>query len=443
MQMGYVEPCGCSGRENQKGGLSRRFNLLKKLRTDGWDVVPVDVGGQIERYGKQSELKFQSTIDALKAMHYRAVALGTDDLRLPADVLLAAVADVDPENPSPFVSANVGVFDFDQVPRFRAIKAGKMTIGVTAVLGESERKQINSAEIKSKPADEALKEVLPQLEAAKCDQLVLLAHATKAEAAELAKKFPQFGFIVVAYGAAIPPREPEILPDTKTRLIEIGEKGMAANVIGFFDDPQTPVRFQTVALDARFDKMEIAGKTVGPPDEMKQSLASYQDQLKLLGLAGLNVKPAAHPSGNQFVGSKTCGECHTKVYAVWEKTPHAHALDTLEKQSPPRQYDPECLSCHVTGWSPQKFYPFKGGYESVAKTPQLAQNGCENCHGPGSAHVAAENGNVPTGQTAEELRAAMRVPATEKTCIECHDGDNSIHFDFDTYWPKVVHKGKN
>ena len=31
MQMGYIEPCGCSGKENQKGGLSRRASLLEKL----------------------------------------------------------------------------------------------------------------------------------------------------------------------------------------------------------------------------------------------------------------------------------------------------------------------------------------------------------------------------------------------------------------------------
>ncbi len=445
MQMGYVEPCGCSGRENQKGGLSRRHNLIKKLVADGWNVVPVDVGGQIHRYGKQSELKFQATIDALKTMHYQAVALGADDLRLPADVLTAAVVEVDKENPSPFVSANAALFGFDQpfMPRMRIIPAGKQKIGVTAVLGESERKTINNSDIQTKSADEAIKEILPDLKAAKCDHLLLLAHATRDEATALAKQFPEFDLIVFSGGAAVPPREPELVPGTKTRLIEVGEKGMAANVIGLFDDPKQPLRFQAVTLDAKFDKIEIAGKLVGPSEEMRQMLASYQDQLKLMGLSGLNLKPAAHPSGAEFVGSKACGECHTKAYAIWSKTPHAHALDTLVKQTPPRQFDPECLSCHVTGWSPQKFHPFKGGYESLQKTPLLAQNGCENCHGPGSAHIAAENGAAPAGQDLAGLRALMRVPATAKTCIECHDGDNSINFNFDAYWPKVAHEGKD
>ena len=31
-QLGYMEPCGCAGLENQKGGLSRRYTLFEQLR---------------------------------------------------------------------------------------------------------------------------------------------------------------------------------------------------------------------------------------------------------------------------------------------------------------------------------------------------------------------------------------------------------------------------
>ena len=48
------------------------------------------------------------------------------------------------------------------------------------------------------------------------------------------------------------------------------------------------------------------------------------------------------------------------------------------------------MSCHATGWNPQKFYPYKTGLINIAKQADLAGNGCENCHGPGSAHVAME-----------------------------------------------------
>src|SRR5262245_62310706 len=44
-QDGYIEPCGCAGLQNQKGGLKRRHTLIKELAAKGWNVVPMDVGG--------------------------------------------------------------------------------------------------------------------------------------------------------------------------------------------------------------------------------------------------------------------------------------------------------------------------------------------------------------------------------------------------------------
>ena len=43
-QHGYIEPCGCTGLDQAKGGLSRRHSVLRDLRNRGWDVVPIDVG---------------------------------------------------------------------------------------------------------------------------------------------------------------------------------------------------------------------------------------------------------------------------------------------------------------------------------------------------------------------------------------------------------------
>src|SRR5262245_16542588 len=51
-QIGYIEPCGCTGLENQKGGLARRHTLFKQLAEErGWPVVPLDVGSQVKRFG--------------------------------------------------------------------------------------------------------------------------------------------------------------------------------------------------------------------------------------------------------------------------------------------------------------------------------------------------------------------------------------------------------
>jgi hypothetical protein len=33
--------------------------------------------------------------------------------------------------------------------------------------------------------------------------------------------------------------------------------------------------------------------------------------------------------------------------------------------------------------------------------------------------------------------------AKDKTCYQCHDPDNSPKFDFDKYWKKIEHLGRD
>jgi len=220
--------------------------------------------------------------------------------------------------------------------------------------------------------------------------------------------------------------------------VQVGTKGMYTGVIGLFDDPAQPLRYQRVPLDDRF------------PDspEMLQLLASYQDQLKAAGLEGLGIKPIPYPTDRKFVGSEACLDCHEPEYKTWKKTTHAHALETLihpgERSEVPRHFDPECLSCHVIGWNPQKYFPYVSGYLGVDETPLMHHVGCENCHGPGSAHVKVEEDGGPT-EMLNKLReeVTLPLPEAEKKCMECHDLDNSPDFHepgaFDRYWKKIEH----
>ena len=452
-QLGYIEPCGCTGLENQKGGLARRHTLIKELSDRGWPVVPLDVGSQVRRYGKQSELKFQHSADALRIMGYRAIALGADDLRLPAGELLGGTNP--PDQPSLFVGANLALIDRDLQPQFLIIEAGGKRIGVTAVLGTKYESRLQSDELVHGPAIESLKTVAAQLTAAKCDLYVLLAHAPQEEARKIAKELPLFDLIVVAGQTNVPSSELEVLPGGKTRLMQTGIKAMYAGVVGVFDEPAAgnalrgdpKFRFESVPLDARLKDSP----------EMLKLLARNQEELRTLGLEGLGLTPRPHPSGRQFVGSDKCGECHTKAFEIWSKTPHAHATDSLVK--PPntrgdiaRHFDPECLSCHVTGWDPQQFHPFESGYLGLEQTPLLKHSGCENCHGPGSAHVAAEEGGAKIApadiaKRRDEMKLPLAGGVAERKCLECHDDDNSPDFHhegaFAKYWKQVEHSGKD
>ena len=435
---GYIEPCGCTGKENQKGGLSRRQNFLRAIDGAGWPLVAVDVGNQVKRFGRQTEAKFQSIVDGLRAMKYAAVGFGPGDLRLPAEELVAGVAAVG-DQPTPFVSANVGLLGLDAgiTPKFRVVEVGGLKIGITSVLGDQELARIKNADVEFAPAGESLAKAAAELVKAGCDHQVLLSFATPEETKALAAKHPQFDIVVTAGGADEPPLELPPLPGG-AKLVELGHKGMFAVAIGFFPDKEKPVRTQRVPLDARW----------GESKDMIDLLGTYQQKLETLGLEGLGLVPIRHPSGRRFAGSEACAECHQAAYDVWKDTPHATALTTLEEQKPRRDGDPECLSCHVTGWAPQRFEPFEGGFVGMKTTPQLAHQGCENCHGPAAAHTAVERGDVRASE-AERDRLRQEIVLTLSTpegkqkavnnCLECHDLDNSPQFDFDEYWPQVEH----
>jgi hypothetical protein len=445
-QMGFLEPCGCAGLDNQKGGYMRRYTLLEQLRGKGWPLVPLDAGGMVRRYGPQAQIKLQRSFEALIKMQYDVIGFGAKELRL--DVLSEAAN----LSPNPLTSANIGLVDFESgfTQRYKIVEQGGYRIGVTAVLGEQLTKEASTmSDLVTMPPAEAIAEVLPELLAQKCDQLVLLSYARVDETKKLAAKFPQFKWVVAAQGGDEPPYEPIELVPGKQYLIEVGHKGMYAVVIGLYRQGEPEFRYQKVPLDHRFEDAPA----------MKQLMVDYQHQLETLGLEALTRRAIDHPQGGQFAGSEACMDCHSTAHEVWINSPHAHATKTLEELTPPRHHDPECLSCHVTGWDPQGYSPYTSGYESLTKTPHLTTNGCENCHGPAKKHVDAENGDIDvTDEEREALYAALRMEIVENegnmdgqvdgkvvaNCMLCHDVDNSPEFDFQKYWEMgIKHEGKD
>ena len=431
-QDGYLEPCGCAGLDRMKGGLSRRHSLARELRQKrGWEVVGLDVGGMVKGYGRQAELKFQITVNAFRQIGYQAIGLGKSDLKNRATELLSVVAGEE----SPFHSANVGVFGFDSgfTNTFKIVEAGGLKFGITSVLGTSWQQEVNNSDIELADPEAQLAKILPKLK--NCGILILLAHATKDESKTLAEKFPDFDIVVTAGGAEEPPNQVAKVNDD-TLLVEVGTKGMNVIVLGLFDDPKTPYRYQRVPLDSRF----------ADSADMRDLMIQYQEQLRKDGFAKLGIRKSPHHQSEilgRFVGSKKCESCHEGTYKAWKKTGHFMAFESLVGARVPRQFDPECISCHVVGWHPNKHFPYESGFWNSEATPQLKGVGCENCHGPGEKHIAAENGGDLALQ--EKLQKEMTVtveqarePATS-SCINCHDLDNSPEFNFEEYWPRIVH----
>jgi hypothetical protein len=108
------------------------------------------------------------------------------------------------------------------------------------------------------------------------------------------------------------------------------------------------------------------------------------------------------------VGVVTCGTCHPAPLAVWEKTAHAHAYATLEKDH--KEFNLDCVSCHVTGYE-------RPGGSTVTHVKALKNVQCEVCHGPGSRHAQSGDKSLIT-----------RRP-TPESCTACHHPPHVHSFD--------------
>ena len=459
---GYIEPCGCSGLTNQKGGLLRRHSCLKQLAGKGFDPITIDAGNMIRRFGQQPSIKMKTAYKSIAGiMNYDAIGMGIDDMKAGGVDMLLAMEEAD-RSKTPFTSGNLSLFEDDpSIVPFQIIRKNGKSVGVLSVIGAEHVKKAMAAggndDFRLKMPQDAIVGAMANPNFRATDLKVLMIQSEPENCKALANQFPVFDLIVTAGGAGDPTLRPEAIKNLKTghvsQLIQCGVKGMYVGVVGVDFDARAKskkIKYQRVALDASFEDSE----------PVKEVFLEYQDELKALWLAGAleDINPRIHPSGHKFVGSEACNDCHDAEYAIWEDGhagnggPHARATADLtdpgERTWVKRNFDPECVSCHATGWNAQNYYPYETGFLDLEKDELLHGNGCENCHGPGSGHIAAENGVDEALQKKFRLEARVTIQeAKEKTCYECHDLDNSPDYaeaedGWEKYWPTIKHGGE-
>ncbi len=125
-----------------------------------------------------------------------------------------------------------------------------------------------------------------------------------------------------------------------------------------------------------------------------------------------------------YVGSEQCEACHAEASELWAKTRHAGAYATLVTVN--KQFDLSCVGCHVTGFR-------EPGGSEVVENAKLQNIQCEQCHGPGSLHVAApEKRGKPN---------AIRRETAVDVCKQCHTPEHSDTFDHAAYLRDVLGPG--
>jgi len=434
------------------GGMARRADLASKLQQAGWDLHGVDLGGLARRTVRQSQIKFETSLRALRELNYAAIGIGPEELRLEPDFLISQDVPDANGNSLSFLSANLVFFeapDLGTPKPIHILEAGGRRIGITSIMDEATKQKVlpegAASDITWTEVAPALTRVLAEFDSQQVDFRILLSHSTPETSEALAEQYPQFDVIVMAQSFSDP--DPKAAPTLigKTQMLQVGHKGKYVGILGLYpDDDEQPVRFQLIPLE----RSEFEDSS-----SMIARMANYQQQLRDEQIV-LTDGAIGHPSGASFVGIDRCRDCHQNSCDVWDASHHAHALDSLDPvherdgyerlNGVSRMFDPECLSCHVTGWDPQEYIRYRSGFlnEEFAEGDEksleqlLAGNQCENCHGPASRHIELiESGDIDLAKQ----QVSITLEQGKTICYRCHDVDNSPNFDFDKHWPEVEH----
>lgn len=151
--------------------------------------------------------------------------------------------------------------------------------------------------------------------------------------------------------------------------------------------------------------------------EVSQVVTTLDNAISAIGQR--QAESAATLKSSPYLGFLGCGSCHAKQLASWQQTQHAKAYRTLTAKQ--QQFNPNCLSCHVTGIATDR------GEEALSIADDRRSVGCETCHGPGRSH-------------SENPRAypLPRRPSPE-LCRTCHSAPHDSNFDYDKRIKLIEH----
>ncbi|MBX3119799.1 MAG: cytochrome c family protein [Fimbriimonadaceae bacterium] len=383
---GYLSPCGCT--KPMSGGITRRATAVRSLIGERQGMY-LENGAFVHGHSRQDELKAEALAETLKAMNATAIHYSFPESQLGPGMLLAMQQLSDDR----LVTSSIATSSTFNVPQ--TIPKGPFLIGAVDPRADSMASALREKAI---GVDTAITNLLNEAERAGL-QPILMLQAGRDVAVDIAKRFPKLRLIQYRSGSN-PPQALEYVGTTA--IASPGEKGK--HVIRLLYTGGKWTGYAAVKLEPHYD-------------DDKKVKSIYDDYLTRVADEKLLDK-LPRIKTDAFSGNAKCGSCHGEALKVWKSSKHAGALKTLEDENHGR--DPDCVSCHVVGLESTL------GFRSLKETPQLANVGCESCHGPGDKHSLKP-----------EFFKMGKVG--EKSCAKCHVPEHSPNFDFESYWKKIKH----
>ena len=352
----HLEPCGCY--QEQSGGLSRRAYAIERIRECGYPTIVVDAGNIFDGKEKIDAQRCQTNIKALAEMDYSAVALSHSDLTYDDDYL------VQQKNVAtfPFLAPNATQKEFIQ--SYVTKQTGQHTIAFVA------------REVSEQATSEA-------------DVIVSLGNP---------KELDKIDVVI------LPDEVNTMQSDMETLYVgsKFEDKTLGILLLWIDAGGNLANHYSThIALTGEVGESELIRKML---TDFYKSTAEENKSLSL----PLFAEQALEKQNSEYISADTCKSCHEQEYLQWSATRHAFAYQTLVKKE--RYFDPNCVSCHTTGFG------YTTGFQIGDQKSTLKGVQCETCHGPGKQHAGnPKKTNIRSGKHTS-------------LCLQCHDAKHSPGF---------------
>ncbi|MDE0688557.1 MAG: multiheme c-type cytochrome [Candidatus Poribacteria bacterium] len=349
----HLEPCGCY--QEQSGGLPRRAYLVSEIRKHGIPTLVVDAGDIFDGTEDIDFQRCQINLKAMSMMEYDAVALGQNDRNYGDAYLIEQRAAAS----FPFLGENA---IYAQVAVVKTV--GELSIVIASTSTESE---------------------LPNADVS----IALGTHPSE----QLSNA-----------DILISPERMEHRQQTDGPLwVGSTSEGKTLGFLALWvnaDGKLSRHHAAQLALTGDVPEDESVRQLL---TDFYQKAAQSSEHKPLFAEQRLEQDPQ-----NGYVSATACQRCHEQEYLQWSATRHAFAFETLLKKE--RYFDPNCVSCHTTGFG------YQTGFQIGDETSTFKGVQCETCHGPGKQHVGnPKKSNIRSGEETS-------------LCLTCHDTKHSPGF---------------
>jgi len=378
-------------------------------------MVWVDAGNFAAVGMPSAQVRTAGIIEGLNIMGYAGVMLGERELAAGYEEFLKLREQAE----FPFVSANF-IFEDDRSPLVDPWVVHTVGTGASSLrIGIIGLNRYNTAFLKATAAGRNIivespakvaRELVPKV-AEETDLVVLLTSLSISQARQLTAEVRGIDVIIGANGG-VQSRLEDFASGVP--IVYTGSEGKSLSEVRLTRSGDPAVSYKVKRSNHYLNR--------DYPQEpelqmLTQEVLSKENSINR-DLAVVEVeRPVIPDTVATYIGSESCGSCHESALLAWLQSSHATAFESLVTKE--QDFNGECVGCHSVGFGR------KDGFVNAKATPELIHVQCEACHGPGSLHIK---------DTGTRYGAAGA-----RSCIGCHDPENSPDFDFYIFWPRIRH----